>query len=383
MIENTPADSRRMYRIQWIWKETEDPYYDTASSYIGERVNKLGYDALFSGEHSIPAKVSQNSLSNSNYSLEDLWDDLGERDGIIGKGEVEASRLEERLSKSVRYDDNLLAADGAGAPSDGENNSKDVLSSIRDLTQGVNPISKIVPRELGEKVLSESASRIRVVYSSCDNFTDTIEECKEFDVEFIKTSPDLGAGHKVYAGPLHAYTPLAPFFKEEVKYQLRSPITCVWRENDEVSSCAEIVDIMQESGWEKRLLDQKRVVIMETQSGTTPRKNKKDTTSKASPEGVVAELADAVLKSEQWHIRLFDLPTTINRNYSHYCAIGQAHRDPWDHDLSPVSGGITFTQGRQQIEDIWRDLGFSTTHIDVGNQDQFNKWDGVICNIHK
>lgn len=339
--------------------------FHSISAYVHENLKDItGHAVLFSDEHEVQVET-----------LEELRNTLGETEAVSEMYEADLEEVKDGLSNSYKYIQ--LAADGGET----EELDDDHEGQIRNNSSKKQHLFQLIPRELGEDILEGSISRLRFVKSWWKNHSAPVDDCWECETTCIKESPDLGEGHHVYTGPVNAYAPLRKFNGDIVEFQRRSPITCIWRENDEIREVEDIVDKMEKAGWTKAHLDQKRYVIMETQGGIEERRNEQDTGKKTDPENLGARLADAVLESEQWHIRLFDLPNTFNGNYSHHCVIGQAHRDPWHHDMLPGLNGVTFNDGRDVINDAWEDMGFSCNRLESATRSMYDTWDGEICEI--
>jgi len=49
--------------------------------------------------------------------------------------------------------------------------------------------------------------------------------------------------------------------------------------------------------------------------------------------------------------------------------------------MLPNSDGIVFTEGRDTVSELWESRGYSVTKRDVGTNDIFEQWDGVIHEI--
>jgi|GEM_PF-6126433 len=303
-------------RIEWLWQNQGENHYNASCTYVSDELKEYSsHYRLFSQEHDIPTEDSE-GYDGQAVTITDLWDKVHEREEILGLiDDADISKLRGKLSKLVDYKKEVATDGGNGSNDDdggdGSNddqdeyssNLQDLISSVSKYTDQRRILAKLVPRELGEDILHRAAARIRVVWTSCENYSGGIEECREREQKYSRTIPDQG-GPK-YTGPVHAYTPLNKFEEGVVEYQCRSPITCIWRKTDEISGHGDIVNKMMDAGWRKSFLDQKRYVIVNTQQGPKPIKNETDTTSKADPEGITAQAADAILKSEQWHIRLF------------------------------------------------------------------------------
>ena len=88
---------------------------------------------------------------------------------------------------------------------------------------------------------------------------------------------------------------------------------------------------------------------------------------------------DEINLSKQWHIRLYSA-TLASDDYD---VIGQAHRDPLNHNKIVTVDDWRFDEARGEALDDWKDV---TSHIsvteDVNNGSQFQSADGQIGRLH-
>ncbi len=84
--------------------------------------------------------------------------------------------------------------------------------------------------------------------------------------------------------------------------------------------------------------------------------------TKSNDVHVMRWIPNAICTTRQYHIRIYDVP------FDDVAAIGQAHRDPCDHGLTPgLSTNFRLDEARDAVADFWKDghsnINYETTFV--------------------
>lgn len=93
-----------------------------------------------------------------------------------------------------------------------------------------------------------------------------------------------------------------------------------------------------------------------------------------------ADVRDRISLSKQWHIRLYDLNNHLNEN--EYPVIGQAHKDPYDHNKIG-NQPWKFDTAREEVTNGLTETGVAVEKEDVGNGASFDTSDGHVAKYTK
>jgi len=375
-VVNNEEGSAPVAEIHWLWIESDDQdTYEHMISYICRDFDeKFDYEAVYAEALDVPSERLDELSSEHDVDIID----------------VDISELRSRLGKLRHYD--VPLADGGYNDDDGLSRLR---SFIKDQT-GINVmnIGKFVPLELGNRIFSEGVSRVRVIHTTKDQSEEDIIEQINEENKYRERSQDTGnKGPAVYNGPIHAYAKVKeifPPFKQGDFFQLRAPITITWHEDSGIKCVDDVISYMKENGWgDNDFLDQNRYVVYRDESGPTGRKHKSDTTDnidpdeseEGSPEEIMGRTVSFNVDSAQWHLRLFNHPSKFDRFASNYTVSGQAHKDPWHHDIPPFKNEVTFNDGRDAVEEVWDCDTYSCETISVSNEELFDSWDGEMIEV--
>jgi len=374
-VVNNEEGSAPVAEIHWLWIESDDQdTYEHRISYIcSEFSQKFDHEAMYAEALNVPSQRLDELSSKDDVDIID----------------IDITELRSKLEKLRHYD--VPLADGG----DREDGLSKLRSFIKNET-GINVmnIGKFVPMELGNRIFSGAVSRVRVIYTTkAQSEADIIEQINE-ESKYRERSQDTGnKGPAVYNGPIHAYAKIKPVLSrsDEIElFQLRAPITVTWHEDSGIKCVDDVISFMEENGWGNNdFLDQNRYVVYRDESGPTGRKHKSDTTDnidpdeseEGSPEEIIGKIINFSVDSAQWHLRLFNHPSKFDRFASKYTVSGQAHKDPWHHDIPPFKNDVTFNDGRDAVKEVWNCDTYSCETISVSNEELFDSWDGEIIEV--
>lgn len=82
-----------------------------------------------------------------------------------------------------------------------------------------------------------------------------------------------------------------------------------------------------------------------------------------------------LVPGEQWHGRLYDIPTSFYDGYEVVCA---AHHDPADHGWLPGDQNWRFDDSRNKFLSTWEDIGYFTTTQYIDNGSDYDSSDGQL-----
>lgn len=88
---------------------------------------------------------------------------------------------------------------------------------------------------------------------------------------------------------------------------------------------------------------------------------------------------DGYVPGEQWHGRLYNIPS---RYYDGYEVVGAFHRDPADHGWLPGDENWRFSDSRVEASDDWESYGYSEQTQFVDNGSQFDSSYGYLDAIY-
>lgn len=176
-----------------------------------------------------------------------------------------------------------------------------------------------------------------------------------------------------YAGPLYHYNSDADDPDPGDLSEPKAPINLAW--NDDLG-----LDVGGVEDYMETTLDWQP---WEDPTGTYPIETARYITYYWNGAQIVnatdAHVMDEIYLSRQWHIRLY----SGNVATDDYAVIGQAHRDPLNHNKIITVDDWHFDDARGQALGDWTDnSSYVSVTQDINNGDQFDTADGSVGRLH-